>query len=407
MRQSGEAETDDRTHHPDWLTVGPEGSSKAIRAELARRLRARHDEIERTVVARALRLAGPVAIDSVLTPGSHRVIAAVLCYSIEGIEKGVDWPLLIPPVTARHARHAAREGVSLDLVLRRYMAGYSALEEFVVAEAEGIPSQVLCQILSDQAPRVDRLLEFVAGEYKVEEQQRRRSPSQMKADQIERLLQSDGPAGQIDLDYDLDAWHIGLIVKGAKADLVARTCAERLGYRLLYAIHDSETVWAWLSNSCPPDVAKVEACLIRDMPPEVSAAIGEPRPGLDGWRLGHREAQMAAQMMQNGQRFVRAREVVLHAAVMRDDTILRTLVDSYLGPLKTDRSAQKLLDALRAYLASGGNAAAAAAALGVKRHTVHRRIRRVEETLGRPLHSCVAELLIALKIDELDLVSGL
>lgn len=356
-------------------------------------------------MARVRHLADPAAgADRVQTAGLRRAIAAAVGYGIEGIERGSEWPALIPPVAAHQARRAAKEGISLDLVLRRYTAGNKALEEFVVAEAEGIPSQVLCQILSDQAPRVDRLLEFVAEEYKDEFEQRHRSPSQTKADQIMRLLQSECPTGTIDLDYEFDAWHIGLVVRGPKADLTMRTCAERLGCRLLYAVHDSETVWAWLSNGSSPDAAKVEACLVKSVSPELSVAIGEPRLGLDGWRLSHREADMAMQvMLQSGQRLVRAPDVVLHFAVMRDDTIVRTLVDSYLGPLKTDRSAPKLIEALRAYLASGGNAASAAAALGVKRHTVHRRIRRVEETLGRPLHSCMAELHIALQIDELEI----
>lgn len=405
MRQSGGAEAD-CAYQSDESVGEPGGASNTIRADLGGRLRARRQEIERTVLARVQCLVDPVAgADSVQTPGVRRAVAATVCYGIEGIERGGEWPALIPPAAARHARCAAQQDISLDLVLRRYMAGHKALEEFVVAEAEGIPSRVLCRILSDQSPRVDRLLEFVAGEYKDEYQQRRRSFSQTKADKIMRLVQGDGPAGPIDFDYDydFDAWHMGLIMRGPKADLIAATCAERLGYRLLHAIHDSETVWAWLGSSCPPDAAKVESCLAKGMPAELSVAIGGSRTGLDGWRLSHREAHMALQVMQqSGQRLVRAREVVLHFAVMRDDTIVRTLVDSYLGPLKTHSNAQKLLESLRAYLASGGNAAAAAAALGVKRHTVHRRLRRVEEMLGCSLHSCLAELHIALQIDELD-----
>jgi hypothetical protein len=375
----------------------------AIRIELATRLRARCHEIERTVLARVRRVAdSDGGVDSVHAEELRAVVAAAVSYGIEGIERGADWPALIPPAAARQARQAAQEDISLDLVLRRYTAGNKALEEFVVAEGEGIPSQALCQILMDQAPRVDRLLEFVVCEYKDQYEQSRRSPSQTKAARIARLVQDDGPAGPVDLDYDFDVWHIGLIMRGPKADLTVRICAERLGHRLLYAIHDSETVWAWLGNSGPPDATKLEACLAKSAPSELSAAIGESRYGLDGWRLSHREARMAFQvMLQSGQRLVRAPEVVLHFAVMRDDTLVRILVDSYLGPLKTHRSAQKLLEALRAYIASGGNAVAAAAALGVTRHTIHRRIKRVEEILGRPLHSCLAEIHVALEIDQL------
>ena len=51
-----------------------------------------------------------------------------------------------------------------------------------------------------------------------------------------------------------------------------------------------------------------------------------------------------------------------------------------------------LRETLRAYFAAGFNAATAAAALEVDRHTVQRRLRKVEEALGRLLHTCHAEL---------------
>jgi PucR C-terminal helix-turn-helix domain/GGDEF-like domain len=374
-----------------------------MRAELAGRLRARRDEIVQAVLARVRQLADPVGLDSAYTAGLRSAVLGAVFYGIEGIEHGADRPMSIPPATARQARHAAREGVSLDLVLRRYAAGNLTLEEFILAEAEDIPSALLGQMIGEQGPRVDRLLELVASEYKDEYEQTRRSPTRKKADRIIRLLQSDSPVRPADLDYDFDAWHVGLILKGPNAELVARTWAERLGCNVLHAARDSETTWAWLSSSRQPAPGRLEGFLIENMPAQLSAAIGEPRPGLDGWRLSHREAQMALQaMLQNPQRLVRGRNVILRVGVMRDDTLVRSLLDGYLTPLKRHANSQKLLEALRAYLATGGNAASAAATIGVTRHTIQRRIRTVEETLGRSFESCQAELHVALQIDALD-----
>jgi len=53
-------------------------------------------------------------------------------------------------------------------------------------------------------------------------------------------------------------------------------------------------------------------------------------------------------------------------------------------------------------LAAGFNAATAAAALEIDRHTVQRHLRKVEEALGRLLPSCHAELEVALSLEELD-----
>ena len=49
----------------------------------------------------------------------------------------------------------------------------------------------------------------------------------------------------------------------------------------------------------------------------------------------------------------------------------------------------------------GCNAATAAAALRVDRHTVERRLNSIETRLGRSLHTCRAELEVALRLEEL------
>jgi transposase-like protein len=365
-------------------------------------LRGRRGEIEKTVLAKIQHLAHPAAgMDSAYAAGLRSAVAEMVGYGIEGIENGFEWPL--PHAAVSQTRRAAREGVPLDLVLRRYATGSRTLDEFIVVEAEDIPSRVLGQILSDQAPRVDRLLELVASEYKDEYERTRRSPARKKAERLIRFAQGDSPGSPIDLDYDFDIWHVGLILVGPNAELATRACAERLGYRSLHAARDSETNWAWLSRRRRPPSRKLEGLLAENLPPEVSIAMGEPQHGLAGWRLTHREAQMAQQaMLQSPQRIVRGRNVILRVGVTRDDTLVRSLLDGYLTPLKRHANAEKLLEAVRAYLATGGNAAAAAAAIGVTRHTVQRRIRAVEETLGRSFSSCQAELHVALQIDELE-----
>jgi len=76
------------------------------------------------------------------------------------------------------------------------------------------------------------------------------------------------------------------------------------------------------------------------------------------------------------------------------------LLDAYLAPLGSGRDGAVLRDTLRTYFASGGNAASAAASLGVDRHTVQRRLRKVEEAIGRTLDTCRAELEVALRVEE-------
>jgi DNA-binding PucR family transcriptional regulator len=108
-------------------------------------------------------------------------------------------------------------------------------------------------------------------------------------------------------------------------------------------------------------------------------------------------------MMRRPRPLVRASEVVLLAAVLRDELLARSLRETYLAPLDANGdSGIGLRETLRAYFDAGFNAATAAAALGVDRHTVQRRLRKAEEALGRVLHSCHAEVEVALILEELD-----
>ncbi|HKT84228.1 MAG TPA: helix-turn-helix domain-containing protein, partial [Solirubrobacterales bacterium] len=87
----------------------------------------------------------------------------------------------------------------------------------------------------------------------------------------------------------------------------------------------------------------------------------------------------------------------------RDELLAKSLYETYLAPLdEGSDSGLGLRETLRAYFDAGFNAATAAAALEVDRHTVQRRLRKVEEALGRLLHSCHAELEVALVLEELD-----
>jgi hypothetical protein len=377
-------------------------------SELADRLRGRFAEIEEAILACIKQLSEPIGDeDPAYLEGMRHAVVEALSYGIEGIEGRTERAAAIPPGAAMQARRAARAGVRLDTVLRRYAAGNKVLEEFIVAEAGDLPGQVLCRILRDQGPRVDRLMGAVAAEYE-EERRRAKDPSVNRfTDRVLRLL-AGGSEGVAEINYDFDAWHTGLILLGRGADSAARVLVKRLGYRSLHLERDTEMAWAWLGSSGQPAIATLERSLADNLPVGASLAIGEPRAGLEGWRLTHREAQVALQvMLQRPQTLTRGSDVALLAGVLRDDTLVRSLLDTYLGPLETrGNSGRALRETLAAYFAAGGNAAAAAVSLGVTRHTVQRRIRAVEQSIGHHLHSCHAELQVALRLDELDWPTG-
>ncbi len=228
-----------------------------------------------------------------------------------------------------------------------------------------------------------------------------RSSTQRLAEGIQRLLAGEPPR-KGELDYDLDAWHLGVIASGKAPELSVQRLAEELGCRLLLVPRGPNTIWAWLGARRSVSITEFERLAASKLGTAVSFAFGEPREGIDGWRLTHQEAQLALTVLLRGsERLVRCSDVALLAAAARDETTARFLLDAYLQPIERSKDGDTLKRTLRSYLTADCNAASAAAALGVDRHTVQRRLGKIEESLGRPLRSCRAELEVALRVDAL------
>lgn len=379
-------------------------ASQAARQELAVYLRGKAPQIENAIIARIRDLGEPISErDAAYLAGLTSALKAALEYAFEIIEMGDEPCAPLPLELAKQARRAARDGVRLDTVLRRFAAGNNLLEGFIVAEAPAVPPEVLRQVLRDQGPQVDRVMELVVAEYRDELAQLDRSAAQRRGDRVLRLLADDGITSPQGLDYDFDTWHVGVILRGSGTETTARLLAERLGCSPLPVSRDGETLWLWLGSRRQEGFDGLERALLDYAPAGTSAATGEPRHGLAGWRLTHREAQIALQiMLRRPRKVTRGKDVVLIAGVLRDEALVRSLLDNYLAPLeRPGDSGRALFETLRAYFSSGGNAAAAAASVGITRQTVQRRIKTVEERLGQPLHECQAELEVALAIDEL------
>jgi len=139
------------------------------------RLRARRDELVGEIFARvsgdAFGFAGAGDVEYVA--GLRAAVAATVEYGLDGIERGEQWAGPTPALAAEQARRAARAGVSLDTVLRRYVLGSALLGECVMEEADRdqqnwtqpIQRGALREALRAQAAALDRLLQAITGEY--------------------------------------------------------------------------------------------------------------------------------------------------------------------------------------------------------------------------------------------------
>jgi hypothetical protein len=308
----------------------------------------------------------------------------------------------VPAPVLAAARLAARAGVPLDTILRRYSAGNAFCTDILVEEAEaaGVSASSLRRLLHRQATLFDRLLEVVSEEHAEETRRRPATAAEWRHAYIEELLAGRQPNGEVELDYDLDGHHVGLMARGEDAHLAMRELARRLDRRLLADRRGEPPVWAcWLGGRHPLGAEDVVRALadIRSAP---IVAVGEPGEGITDWRLTHRQAKAALPIAERrGQAILRYADVAVLASILRDDLGTTSLRKLYLEPLERTRDGGKAgRETLRAYFATERNISSTAAALGVDRRTVTNRIRAVEELFGRPLGEFATDLETALRL---------
>lgn len=377
------------------------GSVAQARRELGERLRVQRSEIEATVLARVSSVADPVE-GADYVAGLRSAVAGAIDYGIDAIAGPVGDRAVPPPAEAiAQARRAARRGVPLDTVLRRYMAGRGVLSEFLILESEkgGWGGSCLRAVLRDEATAADHLVEAVAAEYRLEVEAGLRSPLQRRVEQVRKLL-----AGELvdsrNLGYELEEWHLAAAGIGPQAEEAIRALAAKRGCRLLLVRHEDESVWGWLGGRCRIDPVETGAALRRLLTADASLALGEPAEGFAGWRLTHRQAAAAMAIARHRPgELVRYADVALTATALHDDLLADSLQQLYLKPLELEKDGgASLRETLRAYFQSDRNVSSAAAILGVTRRTVANRLRAIEERLGRSLMSASSGLEVALEV---------
>lgn len=372
---------------------------------LVSRLRERLPELQGAIATRVYAISDPREVaDPAYPQGLSAAVAAAVDYRLAVLEAGERRAPEVPAALLAQARLDARDGVSLDTVLRRYFAGNALFENFLLGEAEGdaVPSSALRHLLGEQATLSDRLLAAVSAEHAREAKNRPSNPAERRRECVKALL-----AGELvdrsELDYDLDGHHLALMAKGDGGEELMRTLANTLGCRLLAVRREEESIWAcWLGGMRQLPPKKALQALRGDVPDGVFVTVGEPGEGLSGWRFSHLQAKAALPVAERrGQPVLAYADVALLASILRDDLIAGSLRQVYLAPLEQTRDGGKVArETLRAYFTAERNISSTAAALGVDRRTVRNRIHSIEELLGRPLKTSAADLEIALRLDD-------
>jgi hypothetical protein len=294
------------------------------------------------------------------------------------------------------------------MVLRRYHGADRVLWELIVGEAADLPPEALQEILRTQGPIVDHLTAAISKEHTHELERSRRSPAERLGKRLRALIDGDRDEDP-SLTYPLGGWHVGLIASGDDIEGVIRNVAKGLDCQVLCApATGGDAIWGWLGGRSKPSPEEIEKVLSRDIGAAASVALGEAHKGIEGWRLTHQEAKTALYVLPHcPQAVIRCRDVILLSAIIRDPLLTTSLIETFLRPLegRNDRGAM-LRRTLQAYFAANRNVAASAAALGVSRNTIERRVHAVEASLGQTLESCCAQLQVALAAEKLVGPSG-
>lgn len=390
--------------------VREEHSLDESRTELLARLRLRRAEIERALYTR-IQDAVPEAFgdkDPEYEAGLRAAVAALVSYSLDALEFGPAWLGAVPVAAAIQARRAARRGVSLGTVMRRYVAANGRFGEFVAEEAERTGLESFGPVVQHLRRTQELLLEHVTAaiqhEYHQAQEDAAPPPQRRRAEIVQRLIVGElvDPAALAELEYDLyGSWHIGLVAAGPMAEDALECLTDR---RPLLVTCTEGAVWGWLAARHRTAARDIEGLLSNKRVPGVVFGIGEPGAGIEGWRLTHHQAQRALTIaLRKPNKLALYAEGPLLAAALQSETLARSLNEMYLAPLASQRDGGVALRrTVRAYLDAECNASSAAAALSIGRHAVESRIRLVEELIGCPLRLCVAGLDVALRLAALD-----
>jgi hypothetical protein len=338
--------------------------------------------------------------------GGRAVVAALVDYGLAALEdKGA--PRAAPLAMIEEARSSARCGRSLDAVLRGHLAIHRAVTDVIVIEAGHASSRVLPLVVELQGSLLEDVIGAVTTEYQRERDRVARSPRQSLADRIEKLLAKKSVDVR-GIDYDFDAWHLGVTTIGDPTEEALRSLARRFGLQFLSAGGNGDTHHGWLGSVRALSIKDIEAWLTDGLAADVRLVVGEPSRGLRGWRLTRWQASEALwAAARTGQRITRYADVSLLAAVLQSEMRTESLVDVFLSPIsQTDHGGAPIEDTLRAYLAAGGSIKATAAHLNVDRRTVYNHRQLIEEQCGYQIHSHWAELVVALRVADLPWQDG-
>jgi hypothetical protein len=327
-----------------------------------------------------------------------------------------------PAASLEYARRRAQRGTPLTALLRAYRLGHTCFSDWVLRELArqtgdaALLTAVTLGMSQIVAGYVDQTSEEIVAAYTRERENWLRNRSAARAARIRDLLSGrrvNVGATEAILGYRLRQCHLGLVC-WADQDEAAADTITRLEHAVshvagkaacagepVFLPWDERTAWAWLPLGIR-DTFDAAAASTADLAGDLHVAFGDAGRGTAGFRLTHQQA-LAAQAVALAARPAPPRvvaygEVAPVAMMLGAPELLRAWVLGTLAGLATDDETHaRLRETLLAFLHASGSYKATAERLLLHKNTVQYRIRKAEESLGRPVSENPHDLELALR----------
>ena len=327
-----------------------------------------------------------------------------------------------PAAAVEYARRLAQRGTPLTALLRAYRVGHACFADWVLkelaqraADAEMVSAAML-SMSRIVAGYIDHISEQMVEAYGQEREIWLRNRSAARAARIRDLLSGeriDVSAAEVTLGYRLRQHHVGVVcwagdAAGTTEEItrLERAVSHVAGQAAchgdpLFLPRDESSAWAWLPLGSR-DGFDAAAADKAEMDDDIHFAFGDAAKGTKGFRVTHQQAIAAqAVALASGSpapRAVTFSQVAPVAMMLTSRELLRPWVLSTLAGLATDDEHHaRLRETLLVFLHSGGSYKTTAERLMLHKNTVQYRVRKAQESIGRPVGDNRGDIELALR----------
>ena len=369
------------------------------------------ESIQQLLAAEISELHGDAQLQELL----HDTVVANVDTFFASIRHNIPVRNVEPPTAAmEYARRLAQREISANALVRAYRLGHrTALKAFIAeiraANLERQLSMDVYELIEAVSfDYIDWISQQVIATYQAERDHWLENRTSLRTLRVRELLSG----ADIDVDaiteaisYPLRRIHLAVVAWcGESSDGDELAVMERFAQKLaesagakenpLFIPVDRVTAWAWIplgAGATPDAVARIRA-FTETAKGAPSIAVGNPLPGIDGFRRSHRQAQdgraVAIATGAAARQFTAVSDPGLSVAALLGDNVAAASawVGEVLGPLASPTEGdERLRETLRVFLGAGSSFKGAAEELHLHVNSVKYRIGRAIERRGRPI----------------------